>query len=467
VTVYVDSASGDDSSDGLSASSPWKTLAKVQASVIPAGSAVLLKRGGVWREQLVPHSGREGSVVTYGAYGSGDRPRISASIDASAAAGWAEDSGGTWSHGCGLGRDVGNVIFISNSGAVSCGVKKWSLSALASSGDFYYDGTADKLYLLSPANPGSLGYSGVELAIAAHIIDETNKAWISYSDLDLRYGGAHGIGGGNTRGISVGDCEISWVGGGLLKGSTRYGNGIEFWGNAEDELVERCVIHDVYDSALSNQASGAGSVQRRITYRNNIVRDCGLGSFEYWNRGSATSEIVFEHNSCIGAGSGWGSLQGRSDSDTAGFQVRLDSNPARSAELAIRNNVFLGSAKGLLQVSIPGTAVTGWNDWSELELDYNVWSQEKAEGAFVFFNASTGYVRSFSLAEFAAYASESGKDSRSIAADPALVDLGSGKPEGFKPKDSSPARAAGKAGVAADFGGNPRSATAPTIGAWE
>jgi hypothetical protein len=466
-TVYVDSVSGDDSGDGLSASSPWKTLAKVEASVIPAGSSVLLKRGCAWREQLIPHSGRKGSVVTYGAYGSGDRPRVCASIDAAAASGWTEGSGGTWSHGCGFGRDVGNVIFVSISGTVACGVKKWSRSALSSEGDFYYDGTEDRLHIRLSANPGSLGYPAVELAVTAHIVDQANKAWISYSSLDLRYGGAHGIGGGNTRGVSVSDCEISWVGGGLLKGSTRYGNGIEFWGNAEDELVERCYVHDVYDSGLTNQASGAGSVQKRITYRNNIVRDCGMGSFEYWNRGSATSDIVFEHNSCLGAGSGWGSLQGRPDSNTAGFQVRLDYNPASSRALSIRNNIFLGSAKGLLQVSIPGTSVTGWNGWSELELDYNLWSQAQAEGAFIFFNAAMGYAKSYGLGDFTTYVSESGKDSHGLAADPGLVDPGSASPEGCKPKASSPAKAAGKGGVATDFGGNARSATAPTIGAWE
>lgn len=55
---FVDSVAGSDSNSGLSDAAPWKTIGKVNGTVAPFGSAVYLKRGSVWREQLtIPSNG--------------------------------------------------------------------------------------------------------------------------------------------------------------------------------------------------------------------------------------------------------------------------------------------------------------------------------------------------------------------------------------------------------------------------
>ena len=60
-TFYVDSAVGDDAAAGTSPAAAWRSLEQVnQADLIP-GDRVLLKRGGLWRGQLVPHSGASAS----------------------------------------------------------------------------------------------------------------------------------------------------------------------------------------------------------------------------------------------------------------------------------------------------------------------------------------------------------------------------------------------------------------------
>jgi uncharacterized repeat protein (TIGR02543 family) len=77
---YVDSGGGNDGNSGLSAAAAWKTIGKVNASSFAAGDRVLLKRGQVWREQLViPSSGISGQPVIFGAYGTGDRPLLKGS----------------------------------------------------------------------------------------------------------------------------------------------------------------------------------------------------------------------------------------------------------------------------------------------------------------------------------------------------------------------------------------------------
>ena len=55
-TYYVDATTGDDSKDGLSPGTAWKTIAKVNVSAFLPGDQILLKRGEVWRESLVPPS---------------------------------------------------------------------------------------------------------------------------------------------------------------------------------------------------------------------------------------------------------------------------------------------------------------------------------------------------------------------------------------------------------------------------
>jgi hypothetical protein len=76
-TYYVDATGGSDSANGTSDSTPWKTIAKVNAATFSAGDSILFKKGETWREQLtVPSSGSAGNPITFGAYGSGEKPVI-------------------------------------------------------------------------------------------------------------------------------------------------------------------------------------------------------------------------------------------------------------------------------------------------------------------------------------------------------------------------------------------------------
>lgn len=74
-TYYVNAVSGNDSSNGTSTSSPWKTLTKVSVFTFRPGDQILLSRGQTWRETLVvSSSGTSAARITYGAYGSGAAP---------------------------------------------------------------------------------------------------------------------------------------------------------------------------------------------------------------------------------------------------------------------------------------------------------------------------------------------------------------------------------------------------------
>jgi len=72
-TTYYVSTSGSDSNNGLSESTPFKTIAKVNSLNLQPGDRVLFKCGDTWRaEQLViSKSGTEAAPITFGSYPEG------------------------------------------------------------------------------------------------------------------------------------------------------------------------------------------------------------------------------------------------------------------------------------------------------------------------------------------------------------------------------------------------------------
>ena len=77
-TYYVDSISGDDTNDGLSAETAWQTVHKVN-NMMPqfsTGSDILFRRGAQFSSEslYITIGGTEQDPVVIGAYGSGDKP---------------------------------------------------------------------------------------------------------------------------------------------------------------------------------------------------------------------------------------------------------------------------------------------------------------------------------------------------------------------------------------------------------
>ena len=331
-----------------------------------------------------------------------------------------------------LSLDVGNIIFDDGEGV---GVKKWRLEDLKQEGDYWYDAETWQVKLYSKRNPAEL-HRSIELALRRHIVDQGNKSYVVYEGLTLHCGAAHGIGGGNTHHIVVRDCDIAWIGGGHQTTTpagkpVRFGNGIEFWENAHDNLVEGCRIWEVYDAALTNQGS-ANNSQIDITYRDNVIWNCEY-SFEYWNRGpeSTTHNIRFEHNTCVNAGHGWGHRQ---RPDPNGRHLMFYVNSARTTGIYVVGNIFSDATDSCLRME---------NDWTAgLTMDHNCWCQRA--GVLMQFLRT-----SFTPAQFADFQKQTQMDTHSIVAEPEFVNAGR---LDLRLSDGSPARTVARAGVPAGSG---------------
>ncbi|MCG6189072.1 LamG-like jellyroll fold domain-containing protein [Maribellus maritimus] len=76
-TVYYVSNSGNDNNSGTSPTEAWQTLKKVNSFYPGPGDQILFKRGNSWVGTLkAGGSGSSGNPVVYGAYGSGENPKI-------------------------------------------------------------------------------------------------------------------------------------------------------------------------------------------------------------------------------------------------------------------------------------------------------------------------------------------------------------------------------------------------------
>ena len=315
--------------------------------------------------------------------------------------------------------DVGNIIF--DNGKV-CGWKKWSVDALEKTYDYYYDGGSQRVFLNATANPATL-HDSIELAMRRHVINQGNTHHVVYDDLAVKYGAAHGFGGGNTHHLTIRNCDLGYIGGGHQFTDSngrpvRFGNAIEFWGAASDNLVEGCRIWEVYDAALTNQNKTATVRQENIVYRNNVIWNCEY-SFEYWNgpETSVTRNIQFVNNTCVNAGVVWSHAQ---RPDPNGSHLMFYTNRAITSGFEVKHNIFCNATQW-------GSRYTG--GWKTLpDMDGNLWFSKQGVTAYWFQEK---------IADFQDYQKTTGLDAHSVFADPRFVDPANGD---YRLAPDSPAR---------------------------
>jgi len=418
VTYYVDDAAGDDAANGISPQTAWRTLARVNAGDIWPGDRVLFRRGGLWRGQLFPKSGTRERPVRYGAYGTGEKPILQGSCAADAEGNWEEYAEGIWRTTSTFAKDIGCVIF--DHGA-AWGWKVYLEENLTSAElhHYWYNRTDKRVYLCHPRNP-ACDYASIELALNQHIVSEGSAKHVTYEGFWVRYGAAHGFGGGGVVGITIRGCDISWIGGGVQKWDvkedgtevpTRFGNGAEFWDNARDCVVESNRVWEIYDAALTTQGHGDGIVESNIVYRYNVIWNSEY-SFEMWTNPQAHTkpalcmDLYITNNTCVDAGVCWSHAQRPNGQN--GSHLMFYSHSAPTTNFVIRNNVFAGATEWYCRSSVDNRAL--------IALDHNlVWGGPQK--SYCYFR-SNGY-RPY--AEWTAYVTDLGWDTTSVNAEPRFV----------------------------------------------
>jgi len=206
VTYYVDATNGNDSNAGTSEATSWKTIAKVNASRFNPGDQILFKRGEIWREQLiVPSSGNAEKPITFGAYGSGDKPIIDAADKVTS---WKRVGENVWKSD--VINETKQIFFNQTKGAIET-----SLLGLDTVKEWFWENRV--LYIYSELDP-TVVYTnpGIEASQRDQCVNINRKNYITL--LNLKVKGANAQWRGNIddydasglssrEGIVIKDCE--------------------------------------------------------------------------------------------------------------------------------------------------------------------------------------------------------------------------------------------------------------------
>ena len=456
-TYYVDAIAGSDTGSGRSEGYAWKSVLKVNRSKFAAGDRILFRRGATWRENLVvPSSGSPGKPIVFGAYGHGAKPQILGSLDKSSANEWAPDTGNIWKSVAKFNSDVGSLIFDHEN---SIGWKRDTKAAVSAQGDFWFNASDGLVYLYSERNPGSY-YSHIEVVtlVGPHPTPTTaniavsGKSYVTIQNLDIRYAGSMAVSLiSDVEGITVENCDISYIGGSYLSGTLRAGNGIQAWNGGTDIAVRYCTFDQIYDAAMSPQGEGTYTFKRARFYYNVVKRSAY--SFEFWinDATSSADSVFFENNTCIDGG-GWSAPQ-RKDGNVAAH-IKCYGSSGTLSNIFFRNNIFYRSVTSCLYFD------TYWTDAmrAAVTIDYNCFYQPA--GTMIKWKYGSNY----SMSQFTAYQSATGKDAHSITADPQFA-----SPNDFHLPPGSPCRARGaRVDLDHDFDGHTVPPMAPVdIGAFQ
>jgi hypothetical protein len=187
-TYYVDATAGDDTKDGQTTSTSWKTIAKVNGSSFSPGDQILFKRGEVWRESLVPpSSGSSGNPIRFDAYGTGDAPTITGAFDLPSAS-WTLDSGNIWKATV-TATGMNYVLF---RGSIWGLKHTTSKNECAAPYDFFF--MSNTLYIFSVGNPATYyGNVAAMLMTNGQLIYINGKSWLELQHFKLAYYDAYGL----------------------------------------------------------------------------------------------------------------------------------------------------------------------------------------------------------------------------------------------------------------------------------
>ena len=403
-TYYV-SNRGNDENDGKSPETAWQTLKKVSEALLQPGDGVLFCRGDLFRGQVKAQEG-----VFYGAYGTGEKPKLYGwDFSLADPALWVEADAEhhIWKMTEKI-LDPGTLVFNHGEyhsvklipsyikGQFVCRNDESKVFSMAEEmvrdlDIFWYfeelltekpskgesfpipelcSRSYGDLYLrCDRGNPGEV-FVDIEAVTRRSMFAVGNKNNVHIDNICMKYVGIHAVaaGGERVKGLQVTNCEIGWIGGTIQhyfgtdpnypqgkRGTvTRYGNGVEIYGGCDDYRVADCYIYQCYDAGITHQVTTNGKTRlmTKVRYENNLIEKCVYGIEYFLEMTDGDTESYMEDIEMCGniiraGGYGWG--QQRHNTDTPAL-IKGWSYENRASKYSIHHNIFDRSAYRMLHL---------------------------------------------------------------------------------------------------------------------
>lgn len=346
-TKYYLANDGDDQADGLSPETAWKTLKKATEFKFQESDGLYLKRGDLWRGNIILQNG-----VTYQAFGNGAKPKIYYSVNGKTEGEWKKtDTENVWVFDKVIDtKDIGVIVF---DGGRKYAEKKMQKCDLKNELDFYFSGNwvykqeekhENLTYLYcSEGNPNDI-FEEIELSLQGHTIQIDNFMHdIKVHNLDVRYGQDFFL-NDMSKNIEITYCILAWMGGhyggdAMNFGCYRFGGGGGAWARCDNMKFEHCFFTQHFDCAMSPQFSRNPTAPNPNVYsvtptefKSFHVNDCLIEyteySFEYFYASFKDSgvygtpgyfDMYFGYNICRKCEQGFGDKHPASRFIRAGF----------------------------------------------------------------------------------------------------------------------------------------------------
>src|ERR1019366_3517637 len=179
-TYYVDCNAADDTGNGTSTGTAWKTINKVNTSTFSAGDSILFNKTCTWREQLAStRSGIAGSPITFDAYGTGAAPIITGS---DVVAGWTSESEGSFT--AYYVTEATTQPYVSTSDGTFLWRNSTSKASLAP-GQFFWESGTTRLYVRLPTDDNPSGHT-MELGQLNYAVYVRTENYITIQNLQIQ-----------------------------------------------------------------------------------------------------------------------------------------------------------------------------------------------------------------------------------------------------------------------------------------
>lgn len=315
-TYYVSNNSGNDSHNGLSPSSAWKTLFKVSSFNFLPGDSILFKKGDIWEEAstlVFTESGTATNPITISTYGQGNKPIISYNLPITGwniSNNWTIHAPNIWRMKYTPGTSP-NRLWINGTEVLVAPILA-DVGTTNSQGTFerwFYNTIDSMLYVYSIGNPATSFVSMDGNADFSFVL--YNNSHIVIDGLDIRGGRWQTIYIGRASYITIKNCNIGYGRSGVSITSD-----LNMF-TSEYIVIENCNLDSGMNfsfgkSSLNTNGSLRGSEDGVALY--NAARNCTIKN-NYFN--------------------GWG--------HTTVYCIAIDPNKSGVYNNKIHNNYFNGS----------------------------------------------------------------------------------------------------------------------------
>jgi len=322
--------------------------------------------------------------------------------------------------------DIGIIIF--NDGVNDAqGHKKATKAEVTvvgggTQGDYWVDQDTYQVYLNSASDPDTY-YSKVELCGNRVLMRIAGESYIDIDGIRFCNTGFNGIyttnngfncGGSNqaVTKINVRNSDFVHIGGqwGTQGTATRSGNGITFWNDISDILVEYCYAYDCYDNAFTNQ--GTSGSQLRVRYQWNVIDKCEIAIATWLKTPGVNFTDIFILNNTITNTGYQPSHEDRPDGKRArSIQLGYTTCTGTIANAVVKNNLIYRAND-----DTNGFCYKQRTQWDNTNATFenNILWQDNATDGLIEVEGGSDYVRT----ELADYQSDEGMGVDCIVQDP-------------------------------------------------